>query len=104
MSEENEMSRYAKKLEEIEQKVVAQQLEKLEKMQEEHFKQIAEDALKIHYELPCSKRYADWKERFDDRQKRLIQNCIEYANGDPAGLPGHQLMLIIAVMAEILDK
>jgi hypothetical protein len=45
----------------------------------------------------------DWKKLFDDRQNRLIDNCVEYADGDPAGLPGHQLMLIIAKMADILD-
>ena len=33
---------------------------------------------------------------FDERQRRLIDNCQEYAAGDPAGLPGHKLMLIVA--------
>jgi hypothetical protein len=33
---------------------------------------------------------------FDERQRRLIDNCRAYADSDPAGLPGHQLMLIIA--------
>ena len=32
----------------------------------------------------------------DEREKRLINNCITYAADDPAGLPGHNLMVIIA--------
>lgn len=44
-----------------------------------------------------------WRAEFDGRQNGLIENCIDYANGNPAGLPGHALMLIIAQMAELLD-
>lgn len=40
---------------------------------------------------------------FDERERRLIANCRGYGRNDPAGLPGHNLMLIIAKMAEILD-
>lgn len=32
---------------------------------------------------------------FTERQKRLIVNSQLYALNDPAGLPGHNLMLII---------
>ncbi len=32
---------------------------------------------------------------FTERQKRLIRNAQLYALNDPAGLPGHNLMLII---------
>lgn len=32
---------------------------------------------------------------FSERERRLINNCHEYAFNDPAGLPGHNLMLII---------
>lgn len=39
------------------------------------------------------------KQVFTDRELRLIQNCMNYAQGDPAGLPGHNLMLIIAKLA-----
>lgn len=46
----------------------------------------------------------DWKEEFSDRDKRLISNCIAYAHGDPAGVPGHNLMLIIAKMASVLEQ
>ncbi len=34
-------------------------------------------------------------ELFDERELRLIDNCTLYATNDPAGLPGHKLMLII---------
>lgn len=47
-------------------------------------------------------RVSHWTDHFDLREFRLIQNCQEYAKGDPAGLPGHQLMLIVAKMAELL--
>jgi len=39
---------------------------------------------------------------FTEREFRLINNCIEYHENDPAGLPGHNLMIIISKMAGIL--
>ena len=33
---------------------------------------------------------------FTKRELRLICNCCEYAEGDPAGLPGHNLMMLVA--------
>ena len=33
---------------------------------------------------------------FDLRQLRLLRNALDYARSDAAGLPGHQLMLIIS--------
>ena len=33
---------------------------------------------------------------FTKRELRLIANCCEYAEGDPAGLPGHNLMMLVA--------
>lgn len=33
---------------------------------------------------------------FTKRELRLISNCCEYAEGDPAGLPGHNLMMLVA--------
>lgn len=45
-----------------------------------------------------------WLEALDERDRRLVQNCTAYANGNPAGLPGHQLMLIINTMAQLLDN
>lgn len=44
----------------------------------------------------------NWWDGFDERQLRLIRNCERYAGGDPGGLPGHQLMLIVAKMAGLL--
>ena len=41
----------------------------------------------------------DLNDTYTPRQLRLVRNCIEYANGDPAGLPGHQLMLLVAEVA-----
>lgn len=40
------------------------------------------------------------KETFDKRQLRLILNCIDYADSDPAGLPGHNLMVIVSILAK----
>ena len=45
----------------------------------------------------------NWKDGFDERQLRLIQNCRDYEKNDPAGLPGHQLMLVVAQMARLMD-
>lgn len=44
-----------------------------------------------------------WRDQLDDRQQGVVDNCIQYASGDPSGLPGHQLMLTIATMAMLLD-
>ncbi len=33
---------------------------------------------------------------FTERDLRLIENCKVYAGADPAGLPGHNLMLIVS--------
>jgi len=44
-----------------------------------------------------------WIQGFDERQTNLIHNCQAYATNRPGGLPGHQLMLIIANMAHALD-
>lgn len=44
-----------------------------------------------------------WLTYFDERQRRLIQNCRDYAEKDPAGVPGHNLMIIIGRMADLLD-
>ena len=47
-----------------------------------------------------------WAERapyiadfFTARELRLVANCVEYRDGDPAGLPGHNLMLLVAKLA-----
>lgn len=39
---------------------------------------------------------------FTDRERRLIDNCRSYAANDPAGLPGHNLMVIVAKLSNLL--
>lgn len=34
-----------------------------------------------------------------EREARLVNNCVQYAGSDPAGLPGHNLMIIITKLA-----
>lgn len=47
----------------------------------------------------------DWQtNHFDERQRALIHNCQTYAQDNPAGVPGHNLMLIIAKMSTLLTK
>lgn len=36
---------------------------------------------------------------FTGREHELIKNCITYSSNGPAGLPGHNLMIIISKMA-----
>lgn len=45
----------------------------------------------------------NWRRYFDSRQLGLIEDCRKYATGNPSGLPGHQLMLIINRMADLLE-
>lgn len=40
----------------------------------------------------------------DEREQRLVANCCAYAAGDPAGLPGHNLMIIIAKLKVQVDE
>lgn len=40
---------------------------------------------------------------FTERELRLIANCIFYAHSDPAGLPGHNLMLIIEKLCTLYE-
>jgi len=44
-----------------------------------------------------------WQTGFSGRDLRLINNCSVYALHDPAGMPGHNLALIIAGMRGRLD-
>lgn len=48
------------------------------------------------------KHYAVLREMFDAREAALIQNCVDYARSEnPAGLPGHNLMVVIAKLVEL---
>lgn len=38
------------------------------------------------------------QEKYTKRELQLILNCLTYASNDPAGLPAHNLMLVIAKM------
>ena len=44
-----------------------------------------------------------WEIAFDERQAALIRSCRQYVTDGAPGLPGHQLMLIVAKMAALLD-
>lgn len=44
-----------------------------------------------------------WTVQFDERQRGLIHSCQQYVIDGAPGLPGHQLMLIVAKMATLLD-
>lgn len=47
--------------------------------------------------------YATLRTHFDEREAALIKNAVDYAKSDnPAGLPGHNLMLIISKLIDML--
>lgn len=48
------------------------------------------------------RQYVLGQDLFDERERRLISNCKLYAGHDPAGLPGHNLMIIVAKMARVM--
>lgn len=65
-----------------------QEAKEMEKMQEE-------ERVAAEYE-------AFVLEHFSERELRLIENCRNYADNDPAGLPGHNLMIIVAKLADMV--
>ena len=40
---------------------------------------------------------------FNERDTRLIKNCRNYSENDPAGLPGHQVLLIVERLDRIVE-
>ena len=40
---------------------------------------------------------------FDERELKLINNCVTYANSDPADLPGHNLMLVVNKYQQVVE-
>ena len=44
-----------------------------------------------------------WRDRFTERELRLVANARTYSEHDPAGIPGHDLLLIIARLSDTLD-
>ena len=67
----------------------------------EQHKEPIEAALEQHRQALLEDIRMGWLSEFDGRQRRLIANCRVYAENDPVGLPGHNLMVIIAKMAEV---
>lgn len=46
----------------------------------------------------------DWLNAFFNKRERgLIANCIHYTHNSPAGLPGHNLMLVVSKMASVIE-
>lgn len=41
---------------------------------------------------------ASEEESFTKQELRLIRACQRYADGDPCGLPGHNLMMLVATL------
>ncbi len=41
---------------------------------------------------------------FTERELRLVENCKDYAASDPAGLPGHNLLLIINKLDDLVGQ
>lgn len=50
-------------------------------------------------ELPAEARSV-----FTERDLRLIENCKSYVGSDPAGLPGHNLLLIINKLDDLVGQ
>ncbi len=67
-------------------------------------KQLEQSELKIRMEKPPTRFSFIWEDVFNERELRLISNCQNYAMEDPAGLPGHNLMIIIDKFCKELDK
>lgn len=42
-------------------------------------------------------------DQFTKRELRLVRNCMKYATDDPAGLPGHNLEIIIEKLMKELN-
>lgn len=56
------------------------------------------------FEKLSLKSFFVWDDVFTERELRLISNCQTYAREDPAGLPGHNLMVIISKFCDALDR
>ena len=44
-----------------------------------------------------------WETHFDDRQRKEIAFCLVYADNSAHGTDGHNIRLIVARMAQLLD-
>jgi hypothetical protein len=74
-----------------------------EKERREAHEQLLSRLRQLNADLDEAKKEFDlsWRDHFDERELRLMRNCIAYAQGDPAGMPGHNLAIIIAKMCEV---
>ncbi|HUT14838.1 MAG TPA: hypothetical protein VMY98_01165 [Anaerolineae bacterium] len=43
---------------------------------------------------------ADWSQELNPRQAGLVRHCLTYEKEGAHGLPGHQLMLIVATLVK----
>src|SRR5690606_34290364 len=43
------------------------------------------------------------RDKFTQRELRLIANARTYADNDPAGLPNHDLLMLVARLSEALE-
>ena len=41
--------------------------------------------------------------KFTHREYRLIDNCVNYTESDPAGFPGHNLIILIGKLDNALN-
>ena len=44
-----------------------------------------------------------WRDKFTQRKLGLFRNARTYAENDPAGLPNHDLLMLVARLSEALD-
>lgn len=49
-------------------------------------------------EIELAMAGASESEFFTKQELRLIRGCRRYADGDPCGLPGHNLMMLVATL------
>ena len=68
-------------------------LEQLKKLGEQIEKQKLKNAVDL-----------GWLVRLTERERRIVQNCRDYANGDPGGITGHATMIVVNKMANLLDE
>ena len=63
-------------------------------------------ALAVYHELKNALRTSNigvMSKKLDARELRLVRNCLVYRDEDPAGLPGHNLMIIIGKLIDMLN-
>jgi hypothetical protein len=46
----------------------------------------------------------DWRQEILDEREQKIERAAEAYMDNPAGLPGHNLLVVISKMAQLLDE